>query len=57
MADITERDGAAPRLIATGAGLERDLTGYDELRRTMAQEGGSWLLLFGTGWGLTQEVI
>ncbi|MBO7667009.1 MAG: tRNA (guanosine(37)-N1)-methyltransferase TrmD, partial [Firmicutes bacterium] len=41
IADITERDGVPPRLIATGAGLERDLTGYGELRRTMAQEGGS----------------
>ncbi len=57
IADITEKDGVTPRLIATGAGLERDITGYAELRRLMAKEGGSYLLLFGTGWGLTQEVI
>ena len=57
VADIKKKDGAAPRLIATGAGLERDLTGYGELRRLMQHEGGSFLLLFGTGWGLTKEVI
>ncbi|MBQ3286646.1 MAG: tRNA (guanosine(37)-N1)-methyltransferase TrmD [Firmicutes bacterium] len=57
VADIKEKDGVAPRLIATGAGLERDLTGYGEMRRLMQKEGGSFLLLFGTGWGLTREVI
>ena len=57
IADITEKDGVTPRLVATGAGLERDITGYAELRRLMQREGGSYLLLFGTGWGLTREVI
>ncbi|MBR5429005.1 MAG: tRNA (guanosine(37)-N1)-methyltransferase TrmD [Firmicutes bacterium] len=54
--DISRREGRPPRLIATGAGLSGNLTGYGELRRLMRREGGSYLLLFGTGWGLTDEI-
>jgi len=57
LAEIARADGVLPRLIATGAGLDRDITGYAELRCLMEREGGSYLLLLGTGWGLAQELI
>ena len=57
MADIAEREGRPPRLIATGAGLDHDLTPCPEMRRIMEREGGPYLLLLGTGWGLTKDVI
>jgi tRNA (guanine37-N1)-methyltransferase len=54
----TERAfGAPPRLVATSA---RDGTGsitFSHLRRVMEQEGGNYLLLLGTGWGLAPEVL
>ena len=56
-ADIAEREGRPPRLIATGAGLDHDLTPCPEMRRIMEREGGPYLLLLGTGWGLTKDVI
>ena len=46
-----------PKLIATSAQAKERLTGYGEMRRLMEQEGGDYLLVLGTGWGLTEEVI
>ena len=56
VADIAEIEGRPPRLIATGAGLSGNIIGYGELRRLMEREGGPYLLLLGTGWGLTDDV-
>ncbi|HOD37034.1 MAG TPA: RNA methyltransferase [Syntrophales bacterium] len=56
IADISERDGCRPGLIATGAGYSRGAVGFGELRKRMASDGRSWLLVFGTGSGLAAEV-
>lgn len=54
---IAAESGQRPRLIATSAGLEQSLTAPKALRRIMEREGGSYLLLLGTGWGLADEVL
>ncbi|MDO4582354.1 MAG: tRNA (guanosine(37)-N1)-methyltransferase TrmD [Bacillota bacterium] len=56
LADIEARDGQPPRLIASGANLSADITGYRQMRELMRREGGSYLLLLGTGWGLAEEL-
>ncbi|MBP8980432.1 MAG: RNA methyltransferase [Syntrophobacterales bacterium] len=55
--DIEERTGSAPRLVATGAALNKKLVSCGELRKTLAGDQRPCLLIFGTGWGLAAEVI
>lgn len=43
--------------IATGARAQSDMIGYAGMRRKMHEQGGNYLLLLGTGWGLTDELI
>ncbi|MCL2817852.1 MAG: RNA methyltransferase, partial [Clostridiales bacterium] len=54
--EITEESGKPPVLIATSARIAPGATGYREMRQIMREQGGAWLLLFGTGWGMTEEV-
>lgn len=51
---LTQRWGET-KLIATSAQAHPPLIGYRAMRRVMEEEGGNYLLLFGTGWGLTDE--
>jgi hypothetical protein len=55
--DIAARSGRQPLLVATGANLNEDAVSYEALRARIADEDGPLLLLFGTGWGLTEEFI
>ncbi len=55
--DIEAKTGRRPLWVATGANLDRETIPYDALRDRIAQEDGPLLLLFGTGWGLTDEFI
>ncbi|GMV40871.1 MAG: hypothetical protein AMXMBFR64_25870 [Myxococcales bacterium] len=57
---ITAREGARPTVVATGARLAGDIVAFDVLRERMERRGDpatSWLVLLGTGWGMTTEVI
>ena len=55
-ADLEQRLGARPAITVTGASLDRDITTFGTLRRTLADGGlPGVLLVFGTGWGLTAE--
>ena len=50
--------GRPPFVVATAARpLGRATLPFDEARRRIAGDGQPWLLLFGTGWGLADEVI
>jgi hypothetical protein len=42
--------------VATGASSYPGSIGYGVLRRMMEDRGAPYFILFGTGWGLTQEV-
>ena len=44
-------------LIATGAGLHKHLTTFEEVKAKLADCSKAWLILFGTGSGLADEVI
>jgi len=49
--------GKAPRLIATSAKTGPDRLSFQLLRKELAERMDPHLLLFGTGWGMTEEVL
>jgi hypothetical protein len=55
--DILRRCGVTPRYIATDARQFPGGISYRALRRKLAEPEGVFLLLLGTGWGLTEELI
>ncbi len=57
MAELQTADGEAPRLIGTTAKRRQGMCSFHALRQRLSAEGGSWLLLLGTGWGLTEETL
>ena len=52
-----EAEYGAVQTVATSAGGAAGQVGYAELRRIMEERGGNYLLLLGTGWGLTDELL
>ncbi len=54
---IEKRTGTLPRLIATSAHDGDDRLSYASMSALMAEQGGSYLLLFGTGWGMGPELM
>lgn len=52
-----ERDGKSPRLVITAAGRFCSTIGFADLRTKIHEGKDPYLLLFGTGWGLVDEVI
>jgi hypothetical protein len=54
---IERRSGALPKLIATSARDGDDRIGYPEMRRVIAQASTPFLLMFGTGWGMSEELM
>jgi hypothetical protein len=55
--DIEARTGRLPRTIATSARDGADRIGYRALAEELAASSKPWLLLLGTGWGLTEEIM
>ena len=53
--DIEARYGVAPKLVVTDAKVFPRSVGYKEMRRKF-EDGGHFLLLFGTGWGLEKNL-
>lgn len=56
IAAIEKEIGKRPKVIATGAKSNRGSIDYDAGRR-LVNDGDPYLILFGTGWGLTSEVM
>ena len=54
--DFEQGQGASPLLVATGAAAFATTT-YAGLREQLQERGTPHLLLFGTGWGLADEVM
>lgn len=54
---ISAKHGALPLLAATAARLAADTMGWHRWRETCAAETRPVVLLFGTGWGLTDQVF
>ena len=57
IAEIERETGQLPRLIATSARGGPGRLSHAALRERLAAAGPPELLLFGTGWGLTTEVL
>ena len=56
--EIQEETGIAPKLVATTARKMKKQLSFEKLREKMAaQKESCWLILFGTGWGLTEEFM
>ncbi len=57
VADITEREGQAPRILATAASGDHPVIGWAEGRAQLETQTQPTLILFGTGHGLADEVL
>ncbi len=54
---IEEIEGERPKIVVTDARFSDDMTGYRALREKIFENTEPFLILFGTGWGLTLETI
>ena len=54
---IEREERARPKLIATAAGEHDNQIDYQAMRKILQTQDGSYLFLFGTGWGLIEELI
>ncbi len=54
--DMETSFGMPVRLVATGAKASKGAISYADMAREIARGEASYLLLLGTGWGLTDEV-
>jgi len=54
---IAAETGQHPRLVATSAQDKRRNISFYDLRAAMLEYAGEWLLLFGTGWGISKDVL
>jgi hypothetical protein len=57
VADIERETGVLPRVVATSAREGGPRLGFAALRERLATDPRPELLVFGTGWGLTVEVL
>lgn len=55
--DIAGESGSRVHIITTSATSRRRLTTYKELKKMISEESGNFLLVFGTGWGMADEVF
>lgn len=53
---VEQQTGRRPRLIVTTARQWKSAVSYSRLRQEIETSGTPWLILFGTGWGLADEV-
>ncbi len=56
--DIENVEGKRPKLVVTDARPRNNMIGYSELREMMMSDSSQpFLLIFGTGWGLSEEIM
>ncbi len=56
--DIERIEGRKPAVVVTDARTRDNMIGYGELRRKMfGKDSRPYLILFGTGWGLAEEIL
>jgi hypothetical protein len=54
---IEQRSGKLPKLIATSARDGADRITYDAMKTTMKEADHPFLIMFGTGWGMSDELM
>ncbi|HEY8516411.1 MAG TPA: RNA methyltransferase [Candidatus Binatia bacterium] len=57
LAAVEQDGGRMPRLVATSARERPGAMSYEEMARRLAEGEDSWLLLFGTGYGMADEIF
>jgi hypothetical protein len=57
LADVERETGRLPHVVATTAREGDDRLSFAALRARLAERGPAVLLVFGTGWGLTPELL
>lgn len=57
LADMTTNYGTAPKVVVTGASARDNAISYAGLQRIIREGDTPILLLFGTGWGMTEELF
>ena len=55
--EIKQKEGKRPKLVATDARTYPNTISYDWLKERLNEDSPPYLLLFGTGWGLAEEVM
>ena len=55
--EIEEIEGKKPLIITTSARIFPNTISYENLSKKILEDERPYLLLFGTGWGLTDEVM
>jgi hypothetical protein len=55
--DIARESGFVPKSVVTGANLSGDLLKFAELREMLQNNNLPYLLIFGTGSGIAEEVV
>lgn len=55
--EMAALSGRTPKIVITGASLSGDVMTCEDLKDRMDREEDPYLFLFGTGWGLADEVI
>ncbi len=55
--DMEARLGHRPKVVVTGASTQKNAVSSPELAEMMAVGDQGFLLLFGTGWGMTEELF
>lgn len=54
---IEKLTGKKPKLVTTSAKFFDNSISYEKMGKIMSEDDESYLLLFGTGWGLTNEIM
>jgi hypothetical protein len=54
---IERHSGKLPKIIATSARDGDDRIGYREMRGIMTESDDPFLVMFGTGWGMSEELM
>lgn len=57
VSEIEKIEGKKPKIITTSAKTFSNSVCYSELGKEMIDDESPYLLLFGTGWGLTNEIM
>lgn len=57
IAEIEKAEGKTPKIITTSAKIFPNSISYENLSKQMFEDDEVYLLLFGTGWGLTDEIM
>jgi len=57
LTDVQRRTGRDVRIVVTGARLTGACLTTTDLRRQVQSDENSYLLVFGTGWGLAEEIL